>query len=57
MSEGFKRVGSYRLVRKIGVGATSEVYEGRKDGTLERYAIKMIKIKTMSPEQRENITK
>ena len=57
MSDGLKRVGKYRLVKKIGAGATSEVYEGRKEGTLERYAIKMIKIKAMSAEQRDNITK
>lgn len=47
MSE-LKKVGNYKLVKKIGTGSTSEVFEGRKEGELERYAIKMIKNKTLS---------
>jgi len=43
-----KKVGNYKFIRKIGSGATSDVYEGRKEGELERFAIKMIKIKAMS---------
>jgi serine/threonine protein kinase len=57
MTEALKKVGNYRLVRKIGSGATSEVFEGRKEGEIERYAIKMIKVKNMSKEQREMIAK
>jgi serine/threonine-protein kinase ULK/ATG1 len=57
MSEGLKKVGNYRLVRKIGSGATSEVFEGRKEGEIERFAIKMIKVRSMSKEQREMIAK
>jgi hypothetical protein len=30
MAEGLKKVGNYKLVKKIGQGATSEVFEGRK---------------------------
>jgi len=48
MTEGIKKVGNYRLIKKIGSGATSEVFEARKDGELDKFAVKMIKIKTMS---------
>lgn len=57
MTETLKKVGNYKLVKKIGTGATSEVFEGRKEGELERFAIKMIKNKTMSKEQKEMIAK
>ena len=43
-----KKIGNYKLLKKIGSGATSEVFEGRKEGELEKYAIKMIKIRSMS---------
>lgn len=52
-----KKVGNYKFIRKIGSGATSEVFEGRKEGELDRFAIKMIKIKSMSKEQIEMIAK
>jgi hypothetical protein len=32
MTETFKKVGNYKFIRKIGAGATSEVFEGRKEG-------------------------
>lgn len=57
MTETLKKVGNYKFIKKIGSGATSDVYEGRKEGELERFAIKMIKVRAMSKEQREAIEK
>jgi hypothetical protein len=34
MTEPLKKVGNYRLIRRIGHGATAEVFEGRKEGDL-----------------------
>lgn len=57
MTDALKKVGNYKLIKKIGSGATSEVFQGRKEGEIERYAIKMIKIKNMTKEQKELIAK
>lgn len=35
---------AYQLVRKLGHGKYSEVFEGRKDGSEERLVIKILKV-------------
>lgn len=57
MNEALKKIGQYRLMRQIGKGATSEVYEAKKEGSGDRYAVKMIRLKGMTPEQKEVVTK
>lgn len=52
MTEQFKRVGEYRFIRKIGNGATAEVFEAKKEGSNDKYAVKMIRLKGLSAEQK-----
>ena len=52
-----KRVGQYRFIRQIGKGATSEVFEAKKEGSGDRYAVKMIRLRGVSNEQKDMVTK
>ena len=51
----YRKVGPYILIRVIGKGAYSTVYEASKEGDLGKYAVKQISLLSVNPKQLERI--
>lgn len=51
----YRKVGPYLLMNVIGRGSYSTVYEARKEGENNRYAVKQISLVTVSSKQLERI--
>lgn len=52
MNKQIKKIGKYRLIKKIGKGSTSEVYESVREGSNEKFAIKVIPLLGLDENQR-----
>lgn len=55
-NSGSKFAESYKLIKELGEGAYSVVYEGKHRETKERVAVKVIKKKGLPPAEYENLT-